>query len=121
MMWKNLLPLVILAVPGAWASADEPIRIQEQFPADYQYHVSTRVDLSGSLSLPLEKGQTTAKTLAVTGSSAIEYDERVLAVRGAEVEKTARIYAVWTFTAKWATARSRILCGWLSAGWCCSA
>jgi hypothetical protein len=77
---------------SAPARADEAVRLREQFPAGYQYRVSTRVELFGSLSLPPEKGQA-PKSLAVTGSSAIDYDERVLAAGSAgEVTKTARIY-----------------------------
>jgi hypothetical protein len=73
--------------------AEEPIALQEHFPPGYQYHVSTRVDLSGSLALPAEKGQSASKSLTITGDSAIEYDERIL-TRGADgqVQKTARVY-----------------------------
>jgi hypothetical protein len=82
-----------VAIPAAGLRAEEAIRLRELFPAGYQYHVSCRVDLTGSLTLPPEKGQAEAKTLAITGNSAIEYDERVLR-RGAdgEVQKTARLY-----------------------------
>jgi hypothetical protein len=72
--------------------AQEKVVLREQFPAGYQYHVSSRVDLSGSLTLPPEKGQA-PKALAVTGSSAIEYDERVLGLdKKGQVDRTARIY-----------------------------
>src|SRR5437762_2480066 len=70
--------------------ADETVRLREKFPAGYQYHVSTRVDLSGTMSIPADKGQ--PKSLAMTGTSAIEYDERVVASGPAGVEKTFRIY-----------------------------
>jgi hypothetical protein len=61
--------------------------LKEQFPVGYQYHVSSRVDLTGSLNLPEQK------PLSITGDSAIEYDERVLSVDNAgTVSKTARIY-----------------------------
>jgi hypothetical protein len=82
-------------------TADEPIRFQEVFPPGYQYHVSTRVELSGSLSLAGEVGsgnppkgkQTTPKTLPVTGTSAIDYDERVLdTAADGQVQKTLRIF-----------------------------
>src|SRR5262249_12467654 len=64
-------------------------------------HVSTRVELAGSLSLPLEKGQTAAKSLPVVGSSAIDYDERILAAGAdGEVQKTARIYRRFDFQRK---------------------
>jgi hypothetical protein len=73
--------------------ADEAVQLRESYPAGYQYHVSSRVDLSGSLTLPATKEQPTPRPLPVTGSSAIDYDERVLAAgSGGDVEKTFRIY-----------------------------
>jgi hypothetical protein len=74
-------------------AAEETLTLREAFAPGYQYHVSCRVELSGSLTLPAEKGQTEAKKLPVTGTSAIEYDERVLArTTDGQVQKTARIY-----------------------------
>jgi hypothetical protein len=81
----------LIAIGPVWA--DERISLSEQFPVGYQYHVSTRVELAGTLSLPAEKDGPTAKPLPVTGTSAIEYDERVLSRQtSGAVEKTARIY-----------------------------
>src|SRR5689334_19103190 len=87
-----LITPVITLLSGALALAEEPLRLQEDFPAGYQYHVSTRVQLSGTLTIPAEMGQGAAKTLPVIGESAIEYDERVLALAEGQVQKTARIY-----------------------------
>jgi hypothetical protein len=88
---KGLALLAGLLWPGVGQSA-EPIQLREQFPAGYQYRVSCRVELSGGLTLPLEKGQTTPKVLPITGSSAIDYDERVLALAAdGTVQKTLRI------------------------------
>ena len=96
MLFSRRLPIflslsaAVLAAPGR---ADEPVRLHEEFPAGYQYHVSTRVELSGSLTLPAEKGKAAPKPLTVSGASAIEYDERVLAAAtDGTVDKTARIY-----------------------------
>lgn len=90
----------LLVLPAA-ARTQEPIRLHESFPAGYQYHVSSRVELSGTLSLPPEKGQAPPKPLAITGTSVIEYDERVLALgAGGHVEKTARIYRSMDFQRK---------------------
>ncbi|HLJ96371.1 MAG TPA: hypothetical protein VKU02_24570 [Gemmataceae bacterium] len=81
-----------LAAP-VWACGEEAIRLQEAFPPGYQYHVSSRVELTGTMTLPEEKGQATAKTLAVTGTSAIEYDERILdTAADGQVQKTLRIF-----------------------------
>jgi len=82
-----------LSIVPALAMAEEAIRLQEAFPPGYQYHVSSRVELSGNLTLPEEKGQATPKVLAVTGTSAIEYDERILdRAADGEVQKTLRIF-----------------------------
>ena len=81
---------VLFAKP---ANGEEAIRLKERFDPGYQYHVSCRVELSGSLNLPAEKGQPARKPLTVKGESAIEYDERVLTLNAkGEVDKTARIY-----------------------------
>jgi hypothetical protein len=91
--WPPAAGLAVLLALTAPVMAEEPARLQEQFPAGYQYHVSTRVQLSGTLTLPAEKDKPAPKPLPITGESAIDYDERVVAA-GADgtVEKTARIY-----------------------------
>lgn len=72
--------------------AEEPIRLQERFPVGYLFHVSTRVELTGSLLLPAEKGKPAPRPLALKGEGAIEYDERILTVNAAgQVQKTIRI------------------------------
>jgi hypothetical protein len=82
----------MVLVGAARGGAEEPVRLREVFTPGYQYHVSTRVDLSGTLTLPAEKGKPAPKPLAVRGDSAIEYDERVLSLgKGSEVVKTARM------------------------------
>jgi hypothetical protein len=98
---RNLLVLTILLTLSATAWSQDTIGLREAFPVGYQYHVSSRVEVSGSLSLPAEKGKPAPKPLAVTGSSLIEYDERVLAVGGdGRVQKTARIYRSLEFQRK---------------------
>ena len=73
--------------------AGEPVQLRERFPIGYQYHVSTRTELAGTLTRPAEKDQPAAQPLAVTGRSFIEYDERVLEVEAdGKVQKTARIF-----------------------------
>jgi hypothetical protein len=67
--------------------------LRERFPAGYQYHVSCRVELAGTLSVPAEKGQQGPQSLAVSGTSAIEYDERILtAETEGQVPRTLRLY-----------------------------
>ncbi len=73
-------------------AAEEAVQLRERFAAGYEYHVSTRVDLSGTLTLPAEKGKPAPKPLSVRGTSAIEYDERVLDVGAdGQVRKTVRL------------------------------
>jgi hypothetical protein len=82
----------VLALPLT-ARSDEPLLLREAFPVHYQYHVSSRVELTGTLDVPPEKDRPAAKPLAITGSSATDYEERVLAVDGSgQVQKTLRIY-----------------------------
>jgi len=91
----TLLTLVALIPAGLHgvSRAEEPVQLREQFPASYQYHVSTRVEISGTLTLPPVKGKPAPKPLTVKGDSTLEYDERVLAVtKEGRVERTARLY-----------------------------
>jgi hypothetical protein len=84
--------LIFLAV-GSAAPAQETIRLRESFVPGYQYKVSSRVEISGSLTLPTDKDHPAPRTLRVQGTSAVEYFERVLALaRDAQVEKTVRYY-----------------------------
>jgi hypothetical protein len=73
-------------------AAEEPIQLRERFAAGYEYHVSTRVDLAGTLNVPAEKDKPAPKPLSVRGSSAIEYDERILEMaQDGQVRKTVRL------------------------------
>jgi hypothetical protein len=87
-----LLTVTALLLANGRASAEETLRLRELFPADYQYHVSTRVELSGQLTLPPPDKDKRSVPLSVTGGSAIEYDERVLEARDNIVSRTARLY-----------------------------
>jgi hypothetical protein len=99
--WKPLLIVAGFLSGLAAAGADEPVRLREDFAAGYQYHVSTRTELSGSLTLPPGKDQAKTQSLPVTGSSSIEYDERVLEVaKDGRVQKTVRIYRRLDFQRK---------------------
>ncbi|MHB1425647.1 MAG: hypothetical protein ACYC3I_20960 [Gemmataceae bacterium] len=88
---------------AASLSAEETIQLRERFPIGYEYHVSTRVELSGTLTLPPPLsppasggdkggGKPASKPLSLRGNSAIEYDERILDVGpDGQVRKTARL------------------------------
>jgi hypothetical protein len=73
------------------AGADDGVRLEERFAPGYLYRVSTRVDLTGTLTPPAVKGQPAPKPLALRGDSAIDYDERVLEVRDGGVRRTVRL------------------------------
>jgi hypothetical protein len=91
---QTLLALTILGGLPHLVAADEPVRLQERFPPGYQYQVSARVELSGTLTLPPEKDDAgKPRILNVTGKSALDYDEKVLSVEpGEQVSKSARVY-----------------------------
>ena len=65
----------------------------ETFAPGYQYHVSCRVNITGNLKGPDVKD----KQLTLTGSSAIEFDERVLVEKENRVDKTVRVYQKMDF------------------------
>ena len=89
--WAILLLAVTTGSPAVRA-AEEPRRLRETFAPGYQYHVSERVEITGTLTPPAEKGKPVPKPLDVRGDSAIEYDERVLDLDAkGVVTKTARI------------------------------
>ena len=94
---RGVLLVLAALLPVASASGQETVRLKESLPAGLQYHVSSRADLAGSLTLPADKDGK-SKTLPVTGSSIIEYDERILDgdAKG-PVEKTLRIYRQMDF------------------------
>jgi hypothetical protein len=92
--------LAVLLLGAGAGSAAETVQLHEAFSPGYQYHVSSRVELSGSLTIPPEKDQRGPQRLPVSGESAIEYDERVLAVDGNDVTRTARIYRRLDFKRK---------------------
>ncbi len=90
----HLLPFLaaLLSFPAGRAGAEEAIPIREDFAVGSQYRVSSRLELAGQLTRPAEKGKA-AETLTVTGSSALDYDERVLGVTSdGRVDKTVRVF-----------------------------
>jgi hypothetical protein len=85
----------LLALLSGIARASEgPLLLREAFSEGYTYRVSCSTDFSGSLQVTARdaKGDQ-PKPLKVSGSSSIEYDERVLeAGRNGPVTKTLRLY-----------------------------
>lgn len=90
---RALVSLTVALTLASTAQAQVPVRLAEAFALGYEYHVSSRVEITGSLTLPPEKAGAAPKSLAVAGKSAIEYDERVLAQeKDGRVGKTIRLY-----------------------------
>jgi len=67
--------------------------MREVFAPGGRYQVQIRVSLSGSLTPPSEKDKPAPKPVAMTGESAIDYDERVLNVeRDGSVNRAIRVF-----------------------------
>jgi hypothetical protein len=82
-----------MALTASRSGAEEKVILQESFSPGYQYHVSTRSELGGQMTVPDQKDAKQAKLLPLTGESALEYDERVLkAGTEGSVDKTLRVY-----------------------------
>ncbi len=96
-----LFPFSLLLFPCS-ASAQETVALKESFTPGTLYHVSTRVELEGSLTLPADKGDKGGpKKLAVVGKSALDFDERVLQLdKQGQVAKTIRVYQQMDFERK---------------------
>jgi hypothetical protein len=94
------MSITAVLLSGVSSPAEETVRLRESYTADYQYHVSTRVELSGKLTLPPPDKEKKPISLNVTGTSAIEYDERVLDVRDSAAARTVRIYRRMDFERK---------------------
>ena len=70
---------ILIAVPALFAADTEPVWLVERFDPESGYRVDLRVDLSGELSVPGEDGKP-PQTLAMSGHSVLQYDERVLPI-----------------------------------------
>lgn len=99
-MHKVSLAIIVFLNLIRHSHAGEQVRFREDFSPGRQYHVSVRVQIAGSLTLPAE-ASAAPKVLTITGSSAIEYDERILTA-GADrtVQKTIRNYQRMDFERK---------------------
>jgi hypothetical protein len=88
--WTGALLTALLLTSAALS--EDSVRLRETFAPGGQYRVSTRVELSGSLTVPPEMGKT-SKPIAVNGESAIDYDERILDVgQDGGVKRAVRLY-----------------------------
>ena len=89
---------VVVAIGLPWlggsllASGQEPLRLEQHFTAGDQYGVKARSEVSGTLTLPTDKGKPPLPPVTLRGDSAIEYDERVLRAEDGKLQKTVRIF-----------------------------
>ncbi len=96
---RSLLAVVVL-VPAGLCHAGDNVRLRETYSAGDEYRVSIRVDLSGTLRVPVGKDGKKRQDLQVSGNSAVDYHERVLSVKSDEVRKTVRNYKRMEFSRK---------------------
>src|SRR5262249_49023369 len=96
-----LVATTLILLHNHAASAQSNVRLRESFSVDYAYHVSSRAELTGLLNLPpnmqKDKGP---KTLPLSGSTTVEYDERGLEADADSVRKTVRIYSRMNYRRK---------------------
>lgn len=96
-MQRSILLVSFLAIPLSAARSQEPLSVVERFRPDYEYRVTTRVDLKGELSIPIDKDKPPQR-VKMAGKSSIDYDERLLPTDGKSAEqKTMRIYRTIDF------------------------
>jgi hypothetical protein len=88
---------ILLLSGAALASGQETVRLVENFPPGYQYRVSCRVTIEGTLRVAGEKDKP-AENLKIVGKSVIEYHERVLTAGAGKVDKTVRRIRQMDFT-----------------------
>src|SRR5437879_13886451 len=72
------LAMAALVTSASLSVAQGAIRLRETMTAGAEWHVSTRVELAGELTVPPEAGQKAPSKVSLSGRSVIEYDERIL-------------------------------------------
>lgn len=72
--------------------AQTRIILREKMQPGQRYHVSSRVDLSGNMTVPAAGKDAKDKQIRITGTSAVDYHERILTFDKGEVTKTIRQY-----------------------------
>ncbi len=91
MILHTWIASVLTAASQGIGAAQDAIALREEFVPGYQYRVQSRVELSGKLTLPPAKEGSAPQSLTLTGHSAVDYDERVLATDKGHVHKTVRL------------------------------
>jgi len=87
-----LIRSLFIAIGAAnFAAAQTPTVLRER-TSGTPYSVAVRVELSGTLAVPAEPGQAAPPPVKVTGTSVVEYDERLLAPLVDGTARAARLY-----------------------------
>jgi len=94
-----LFAVSLIVVGTSVLSAQETVRLIEVFRPDYQYRVSCRVDIAGTLTVPASKNAA-SQTLKISGASSIKYHERVLSLAQGKAAKTVRLVQKMDFSRK---------------------
>lgn len=101
MRYATIFSFLLFAVPNAWAQPADAYRLSEPFTKDTQYHVACQVEIVGTLSVSGSDKSAQAKSLKISGKSAIQYDERILQLRpDRQVERSVRWYRQLEFERK---------------------
>ena len=86
-----LLAAVACIVHLGRSSAEEAVTLAEAFKPGQTYRVDVQVQITGKLSIPVEKGKP-SQVLTLNGRSRLIYDERILPADEAGAQKTIRVY-----------------------------
>lgn len=78
------------------AAAQESVRMSEPFTPDKRYKVELRVELNGRMAVPDGKDKP-PRIVPVTGTSTLNYDERILPPDDRDAEKVIRLYRTVEF------------------------
>lgn len=98
---KPVLAFLLMLGGVSLAGAQQPLRLRETIQPGQFFQVHMRVDLGGSLDLPLENGENRPRQLTIKGQSTVNYAERILALnRASQVERTIRLYQKMEFERK---------------------
>jgi hypothetical protein len=88
---KCFLGSLVLATFAHPSSAQQAIKLSENFKPGHVYQVEVEVKLTGRLALPAEKGKP-PQPVQIDGASRLQYDERILEPDEAGSQKAVRVY-----------------------------
>jgi len=84
--------LLFALIVSSNAIGETPLSLRENTAPNRAYSIRTQTDLAGTLTLPATKDKQAPKSVAVTGRSAVSYDERILPTLADGSARSLRIY-----------------------------